>query len=1011
VIVLPSVYLIYGGPLSGKTEKIMEIMKQKHEVDPLSYTFIGPSGYYVREFADKFIERVGNIVRGNFYAIDQFAVEIFREFEPQMLHVNEEFEKVILSRILEDMDLDSSVKRSANFVGDLLEVIRDIKEKGEDYLSKLPEADIYSTVIEAYTRLKDEMGKMKLFDSFDAYNYLSKLDFPTSFRGKYLFMDGFYDFTPIMKKMLKRIFNSYDEVYLTCTVDNRKIFSQTSTILDFVEELGEDFNIVKHKLQSENFEKIYSEKIKFLMNIFSDSVNNIETKFAEIEKYPNKHVETENLCKKIKKLIASGKYEPGDVAIVLNDFQGYKTLFTRKMESYGIPYRLEGDLKLSESFVVNLLLLPLEVITKGYPPEMIMSMVDFGYFSGIDPVEFESIFLRSRVITLPRKRFRARDRKEEILERLEQYQEKIKNQIESSKFEEEFSEDVIEELEDEYQRVEKVKEGVKKIFEDFLEPLSSKSIEIERYKNLFSEWVKKLQLEEKLRTFSQVDQLIALRNFFLTLNELEVILKSIKKKKLNIYDYKKYLSIIISSTTYKPSLDFDNRVELLSLEASRFKTKKLKIYVGFNDGIYPQIHTNLFYSGNNFSEILGAKYYSMKEQQQKLDLFVSISKTTDRVLFTYPIATVEGEPLLPSPFYFDMFPSNYEIKEAKTIDEPNSITELKTQYILSNYPENRFTDIEEKIELRDIIDDFDKRINEEIYKIKDIAFMKSLVGNKFSYSKLSTFDKCGVKFYFKYILKIPERFEKRFDFTSFEKGLIYHSTLTKLFQYLAKSDQDLYMYYTNAEFKEKLYTILREEIKKYIYYDAEVIKKIEFEYFKDHLEKLIEKMVRTDIHNLKNGEYYDFVPKYFEISFGISKDYKVEIGNGDLNIELIGRIDRLDVCEEEKLLFIIDYKTNRSNAKDQLMFYTLALQNLDKFKSFKIFGGCVIVIEEPGISSRFSLDEFGIMQFERSKVKIADLQQFEDEILRKVKKVHEGYFNKGSDCYNCAFKNLCIFLR
>lgn len=1009
---MPSIYFIYGSPLSGKTKKIMEIMKQKHEIDPLSYTFIGPSGYYVREFADKFIEHVGSIVRGNFYVIDQFAVEIFREFEPQMLHISEEFEKVILSKIIENMNLDNSVKKSTNFVDDLLEVIRDIKEKGEDYLEKLPEADIYSIVIEAYIRLKDEMLKMKLFDSFDAYSYLSKLDLPNGFKGRYLFMDGFYDFTPIMKRMLKKIFRSYDEIYLTCTIDNRKIFSRTRTIVDFLEELGEDFTIIKQRLQPGNLEKIPEERKSFLMNVFSDSANNIKTKFAEVEKYPNRHFEVENLCKIVKRLISNGKYEPGDIAIVLNDFQGYKTLFTRKMENYGIPYRLEGDLKLSESFVVNLLLLPLDTIVKGYPPEMIMSMVDFGYFNGIDPVEFESIFLRSRVIALPRKRFRAKDRKEEILEKLNRYQEKIRNELEHGKLEEEFSESVIEELEDEYLRVNKVKEGIKKIFEDFLEPLSSKSIKIEKYKVLFSEWVKKLDLEEKLRASFQIDQLIALKNFFLTLDELEIILKSINKKRLSVYDYRKYLSIITSSVTYKPSLDFDNRVEFLSLEASRFKTKRLKIYTGFNDGIYPRVYSNLFYSGNSFSEILGTRYYDLKEQQQKLDLFISMSKTTDKVLFTYPTATIEGEPLLPSPFYFDMFPVDYEAKEAVIINEPSSVSELKTQYVLSNYPENRFINIEEKIGLKAIIDDFSERISEDVHQIKDRDLMRSLVGNRLSYSKLSTFNRCGIKFYFKYVLGISEKFEKRFGFTPLEKGLIYHSTLTKLFKYLKKTGQKLYLAYKNIEFKEKLYAILKEEIEKYIYYDSEIIKKIEFEYFKDYLEKLIEKMVKTDIYHLKDGEYYDFVPEHFEISFGISEDYKVVIRNRDLNIELVGRIDRLDVFEREKLLFIIDYKTKDTNARDQLIFYTFALQKLKKFMKYKIFGGCVIVIEDPKISSRFSLDEFGTIKFERGRVKNIGLQQFEKELLQTAEKIYEGNFNnEKTNCYGCYFKDLCIFLR
>ncbi|MDN5338608.1 MAG: hypothetical protein PWQ20_1678, partial [Thermotogaceae bacterium] len=271
------VFFLQGPPLSGKTTEIMKIMAEKHKIDPFSYTFIGPSGYYVREFADRFVKLAGSIVRKNFYAVDQFAVEIYRDYEPQMLHINEDFEKVLLSsRVLDNMEgLDSSIKRSPNFVNDLLEVIRDIKEKGEDYLERLPDEDIYITVVEAYKRLKDQMAEMKLFDSFDAYDFVSKIELPHGFKGKYLFIDGFYDFTPIMSRMFKNIFYTFDEIYITCTVDDRRIFNQASTIVEFINNLGDAFTVVKQRIDR----KEKDEKFEYLMSIFGGS-EIIDTDFA-----------------------------------------------------------------------------------------------------------------------------------------------------------------------------------------------------------------------------------------------------------------------------------------------------------------------------------------------------------------------------------------------------------------------------------------------------------------------------------------------------------------------------------------------------------------------------------------------------------------------------------------------------------------------------------------------------------------------------------------------------------
>ena len=129
----------------------------------------------------------------------------------------------------------------------------------------------------------------------------------------------------------------------------------------------------------------------------------------------------------------------------------------------------------------------------------------------------------------------------------------------------------------------------------------------------------------------------------------------------------------------------------------------------------------------------------------------------------------------------------------------------------------------------------------------------------------------------------------------------------------------------------------------------------------------------------------------------------------DQKIELVGRIDRIDVSSDNKL-FLIDYKTKKKDAKNQLTFYTLSLRKLNKFKKFNIYGGCVVAIEDKCISSKFKFDEYGYLHFHKSKS--VDLQAFERELLEKVCQIHSGYFNKNSktSCYNCYFKDLCIFL-
>ena len=69
--------------------------------------------------------------------------------------------------------------------------------------------------------------------------------------------------------------------------------------------------------------------------------------------------------------------EPGEVAIVLNNFSERAREFSRKLEEYGIPVRVSGEEPLSSS-ISPASGSSFQAALAGYPPQTLISMLDHG---------------------------------------------------------------------------------------------------------------------------------------------------------------------------------------------------------------------------------------------------------------------------------------------------------------------------------------------------------------------------------------------------------------------------------------------------------------------------------------------------------------------------------------------------------------------------------------------------------------------------------------------------------
>ncbi len=172
-------HIFIGPALSGKTDRLADGIEHAHLEDPLSYTFLGPSGVFVKEFSEWFARRMDcSIPRGNFLVIDQFAVELYAHSHPEMIHTDEHLLNVFIASILgsasqDDLGRFYPLKDSLRLAAFVVEAVKDAKDDGEaDLMAKLANDQARSLVHFVLKELEIRYGS-KLFDTFDAYRNIN----------------------------------------------------------------------------------------------------------------------------------------------------------------------------------------------------------------------------------------------------------------------------------------------------------------------------------------------------------------------------------------------------------------------------------------------------------------------------------------------------------------------------------------------------------------------------------------------------------------------------------------------------------------------------------------------------------------------------------------------------------------------------------------------------------------------------------------------------------------------
>ncbi|MCD8238620.1 MAG: PD-(D/E)XK nuclease family protein [Clostridiales bacterium] len=322
---------------------------------------------------------------------------------------------------------------------------------------------------------------------------------------------------------------------------------------------------------------------------------------------------------------------------------------------------------------------------------------------------------------------------------------------------------------------------------------------------------------------------------------------------------------------------YQDSITIGDVNRSRLPKIKALFIVGANKGSLPKAFPDDGLLSD--SERAALKEMDMeiaadtKEQLslEYLKIYQIMTKPSERLYLTYSLGTNEGGPLEPS-----------EIVE-KLITIFKTPVEVYSDKAIS--PEN--TDVFEP--------------KEEIAP----ELTEKLLGTPLtlSASKLESYSQCPFSFFLTYVLRLKEN--KVFDIDPLDRGNIIHSLLEEFFKAypdVNNIDEEK----IDGVIASLMPELIKENCPKLLDDEGKVSEELPVMKYRLRLiEKIAAASVKAAVSQLKAG---DFVPSEFEAAFGEDKPYKpIDLGDG---ISLVGKIDRVDICEKNGASYIkiTDYK-------------------------------------------------------------------------------------------------------
>ena len=807
------------------------------------------------------------------------------------------------------LEIFSKSASQDGFLQEIVSLFREFKKNNIDdqelktYIGKIDDPILKAKMADIwliYSEFSQTMAGQYI-DEEETLNILAENIRDSEFlEGAQIWFDAFNSFSRQEYNVIDQLFQKAKEVTFALTLDmqgsgrDQDLFLPVLRTCQSLEKLALKNNLTKKILDFPDKRCSSPEICHLEKNIYSYPSEKYGAKNENIKFFSalNIYSEVERVAAEIIKLARECDYSWNDLVVVTNALDVYGPVIKKVFYEYDIPVFVDEKKPITNNPLVSFIKSSLRIIMDNYRWEDLFIFLKSG-FSGLS--EDESMYLQNYIIEngIRGKKFtlpfddneRAEAARQSIIPGLENFRKDLK-------------------------KAENLKEEAAAIYNLMLDfTLYEKIAEI-------------LEREKEKQNYEFVNENTQIWNIIIEI--LDQLAESGQDRKYSLKDLYKLLESGFDNYELGMIPPVMDQVLAGNLERSKSHDIKALFLLGCNDGIIPRAYSEkgiLQDSEKLKLSQLGMGVYKDNESQleeEKFLLYSAITKPSEKLYLSWSLGDLEGKALRPSLI-------TERIKKIFAIETEPDLFFTRDSFVLSSQrPLPAFKFMVEK--MREYLDyqkedanylalyawyyqnpnwqeKIDLMLKGLFHENQEKNLPKESLANlyktteKFSISRLESYEHCPYKHFVKYALR-PE-LKREYKLEKPDIGSIFHISLEDFPKELGK----LGLNWQEVSL-EQAEEIAESNIEKtgQEFYKGLLVSSQRNKYLLEKIKRISKRAAKTLTRQLQVG---DFQAWKFEFPFRVvlSEEEKVDIE---------GRIDRLDLWQNEQMqnyIRVIDYKS------------------------------------------------------------------------------------------------------
>jgi len=801
-----------------------------------------------------------------------------------------------------------------------LENLKNVIDNEEDRYLKEKLKDLYCMYENFERKIED-----RYIDENDILTILANnLDNTSMFDDCIIYIDEFTGFTKQEYKIIEKLIKVAKQMNITITTNDLDMGTNPDTDIFYYNKQtadkllyiarNNDVNCEKtifledmHRFKNDELKHIEQNIYSIPYKIYDKDVSDLNLFLAS-----NSYSEIENVAKQIIKLVKNNDYRYRDISVITKNLDTYSSLVKAIFTSYDIPVFIDEKRNLSQNMFIKYIISILDVYSKNWSYDSIMNYIKSSYLN----IDDDEIYI------------------------FEDYCRKWG--IKGSKwYEGEWNfGDETEENKGQLKRIRELRAEIIQPLLIFKENIKNNRTISEITKGLYSFLIdnkidetlnlKKEKLEQDGYVELAKEQELAWDIIIQVLDELNMIFG---EEKVSFDKYINLLRIGLDSSGLGIIPQTQDQVIVGDIERSRTHKVKAIFILGMNDGVFPTVHKEEGFLGDEDRKTLKKKGIELAKgslealYEDNFSIYKALTIAEEKIFLSYTSTNSEGGALRPSVLVNKikkMFP-NLKEKSDMVEQEDEIITKNSTfELLINNLSKFKEGEKIDKIwfEIYNFYNNNDEWKNKLEGAIKALNYtnkpqkitkenIDKLYGRTLNttVSRLEQYKSCPFSYYLKYGLKVHEK--DNFKVQMVDTGNFMHDVIDSFFKTVREKELNV----KEIE-EEQVYKIIEQIVedklslnKNYIFTSTD-----KYKVLTTRLKRVILKSIKYIIESLKESDFEVFGT---ELEFKKGKTYEpitLNLENGK-KVEITGKIDRIDLAKNEdgKYIRIIDYKSSVKN--------------------------------------------------------------------------------------------------